>query len=1529
LSHNRIIGLLICLATVPSTAQPPGDVNQANHPTFIENKGQIIDQNNRPNPAVLYLLNTPGMNVQLRRGGFSYDLYRISNIDQRISNDELANNSLQSQQSGTRDPASNIEHPTSNIEYHRIDFDLLGSNPNCEIITTGTSSDYTNYYTSGTSVEGVTNVHFYKTVTYKNIYPGIDLQFISSDEIPFKYNFVVHPGGKTSAIKIKISGPEEIRVIEEGLLFNTSLGMVEEKIPQSFFLVNNTKTEIRSFYRQIKENIYGISINRGVPGDATLTIDPVPARLWGTYYGGTGASPDGNDMTSCCTLDEDGNLVIAGYTSAFNNIATTGSYQSTYNDGDDTYLAKFTPDGVRIWGTYYGGEQMDWTTACVTDNDNNIFITGYTMSETIMASPGAYQPSLNSSGDAFIAKFNSIGFRIWGTYYGGTDTEWGHSIAIDPQGNLYIAGETESATNMASPGAFQTTIGGGQDAYLAKFDSTGQRIWGTYYGGTGTDQGRNCSIDANGHLLLAGYTESSANIATPGAHQTVFNGILPDGDGFLVLFNPAGQRQWGTYYGGTKQDFGKWCYTTNTGKIYLLGHSYSTNNIATPSSYQPVLAGYCNNFIAKFNLEGVREWGTYFGSTGGNFIAGADYDPRGALFLCGHTNSSYNFTSPNAYQTTFLGNWEGYLAKFDTSGFRDWCTYYGGTGWDFTNGVAVDTNDRQYIVGQTSSLTGFATPGAHQFDQGGGTWDGYVAKLTDCKNPSPEPISGPSSVCYNSTGIVYSIPAIPKVTSYVWSVPPGATITGGQNTHSITVDFSTSVSAGEISIYAINHCGIGDTVRLLITPFPPPVPVITGNDNLCLGTSAVYKTQKLMTNYQWSVSSGGTIISGGSPNDSTATISWISTGWQWVQTNFTDAIGCTASDPVQLDVFVFPGTALTNNPLYKSICSGDSTRIILTASQPGATFTWTATGSSINVSGYTGGSGQTINQKLVNTGSNPETVTYSITPYYGGCFGLTVDFIVTVNPILPVSIMVSPSANPVCAGTSVTFTAIPTNGGTTPVYQWKLNGVNTGANSPNFTITPSNGDFVTCTLTSSETCTTGNPATSNQVTMTVDPILPVIVSISASANPFCIGSPVTFTASPTNGGTTPQYQWQVNGGNVGTNNPVYSYIPASLDLVFCILTSSEPCPTGNPDTSNTITMIANLSFPAGVSIVASPNPFCPGSLVMFTATPGNGGPTPSYQWKVNGANAGTNSPIFTYNPANNDSVRCVMTSNLACVSNNPVWSNRIIMVSSPVPVVTFTACFDTITTTNAKPIKLKGGIPLGGSYTGPGVNSMTGVFTPSIAGTGTKAITYTYTNAALCSASKSRNILVVVAPAFTCGNNMVDIRDNKVYPTVLIGGQCWMAANLDFGVQISELTHQRDNCISEKYTSFVPAPSSFYQWDEIMRYDPTPASQGLCPPGWHVPAEAEWGTLFANWTNNAFAASPLKYSGYSGFNALLSGARHENVQWNYQNFAVFFWSSTSHGPFKAWAHGMNDYDPSVSFYPSLRSNAFSVRCIRD
>ncbi len=257
--------------------------------------------------------------------------------------------------------------------------------------------------------------------------------------------------------------------------------------------------------------------------------------------------------------------------------------------------------------------------------------------------------------------------------------------------------------------------------------------------------------------------------------------------------------------------------------------------------------------------------------------------------------------------------------------------------------------------------------------------------------------------------------------------------------------------------------------------------------------------------------------------------------------------------------------------------------------------------------------------------------------------------------------------NPECAGALATFTAVPTNGGSLPVYQWQVNGANVGTNSPTYTTTTlTNGQIVTCIMTSNLAGVLGSPATSNAITMVVNPIVTptVAIALTTGTNPQCAGASVTFTATPTNGGTTPAYQWQVNGVNAGTNAATFTTTTLTTgQIVTCIMTSNAPCATVTTATSNSITMTVNPSVVPSVviAITSGTNPTCTGASVTFTATPTNGG-TPSYQWKVNGVNTGTNSATFTTTTLTNGQiVTCVMTSTAVCAVPATATSNTITM----------------------------------------------------------------------------------------------------------------------------------------------------------------------------------------------------------------------------------------------------------------------------
>ncbi|MCX6249655.1 MAG: SBBP repeat-containing protein [Bacteroidetes bacterium] len=1587
--------------------------------SFIENKGQIIDQDGKPNSGVLFILNTPGMNVQLRRGGFSYDVY---------SPRPCTPPPIGGGDGGKGVTRNASPDSTPLILYHRIDIDLLNASPNPTIIPSDPASDYFNYFTSSAPPEGIKNVRQYAKITYKEVYPGIDLEFITNKEHGYKYNFVIHPGANINDIQLRINGPDHISFTHDTLKFATRFGDIEELIPASYYMVNDSKTSVNARFLKISKGIYGFEVDKTIPQNSEVVIDPTSMRLWGTYYGGTA-----NDEGWCVAMDSLHNVFMSGETMSNNNIATAGAYQTWWIGGItwNGFLVKFDAHGVRQWGTYFCGDTLHAETLynCAVDRSGNVYIAGTTTSDTGISTPGSHQTVYGGGNyDVYLAKFSTYGTRLWATYYGGSGGDemetYNKAIATDRNCNVFIAGQTGSLNNIATPGAYEEVpANGNSGGFLAKFDSSGVLLWGTYYGGTVGATFTALATDSIGNVYAAGITGSSDSIASQGAFQYTYGGGSQDG--FLVAFSPAGQRLWGTYYGGELYDWPFQVTIDHDGFLYLVGYTNSTTGMSSTGSYQETLSGQYDGFIAKFTNLGQRVWGSYYGGLQYDGVYSCSVSGNGDIFFAGSTGSIDKIATPNSFMPAYGGgSGDGFLVKFNANGARQWCTYFGSMGSDAINHCFYVQDDTIYFAGNTSSFDNIATSDGHQTTKGDPyTYesDGFLEKFIECwPIDTAGPISGPTHVCKNSAGINYFIPALPHAVNYIWTFPAGASIVNGSGTNNILVNFGATATSGNIWVKGLNKCGDpGDSASLHITINPDPVPLITGPDNTCAGPGKVYSTDPGKTNYQWSTSTGGFITNGGGISDNSATITWNNVGVQHVYVNYADANGCTAPTPTDFMVTVTasPAVDVTISTPSNTVCEG--TQVIYTATPTN------------------GGTVPSYAWKVNGTTAGIDSPTYSYTPVNGDqifciltsnatCSSNNPDtsntIIMTVNPPSPVSVIIATFDNPVCAGSSATFSVTPTNGGSSPSYLWKVNGGGVYPDSPIMSYIPVNGDIVTCVLTSSNTvCVSNNPATSNAITMVVDPLNPVSVSINTPDNPFCQGSTVNFTATPTNGGTTPFYQWKVNGVGVGSNNPVYSYIPGNGDLVTCVLNSNIACPTGNPATSNTIAMVENTVNPVSitittavttvcsgtsvtftatltnggttpayqwkvngmgvsqyaptmsfvpnngdqvkciltsnancatgnpatsntitmtvnqnmavsVSITASVNPVCSGLPVTYTATPVNGGSSPVYQWKVNGINIGTNNTTYQYIPVNGDLVNCTLTSNLTCTTGNPATSNTITMNVATSPVVTFTRCNDSITTLNAQPFRLKGGIPLGGTYSGPGVTN--GIFYPALAGVGMHQITYSYSNAALCTAFASRSLVISQSSLGVCGNNLTDIRDNKVYPTVQIGTQCWLSANLNYGTMIPGNISQRDNCINEKYclndiTGNCQLGTVYYQWDELMQYDETLSTQGLCPPGWHVPTETDWNTLFAGYINSAFAAWPLLSTGYSGFNATLSGTRHMNQTSDWTGFATFFWSSTSHGAIKAWSHGMNDTDPSVSRYPAFRSNAFSVRCLKD
>jgi large repetitive protein len=276
------------------------------------------------------------------------------------------------------------------------------------------------------------------------------------------------------------------------------------------------------------------------------------------------------------------------------------------------------------------------------------------------------------------------------------------------------------------------------------------------------------------------------------------------------------------------------------------------------------------------------------------------------------------------------------------------------------------------------------------------------------------------------------------------------------------------------------------------------------------------------------------------------------------------------------------------------------------------------------------------------------------------------------DAIMPsVSIAITTGSQTICAGTSVTFTATPSGVGPLVIYEWKKNGRIVVAARASATYTDTNladWDFITCRMTDRSNSFT---TTSRAITMSVNAIVAPTVTIAASpSSTITRGTSVTFTATPTNGGT-PVYQWKKNNTNVGTNSATYTDANlATNDAITCTLTSNADCISTNTATSPAISMVVTITPAVNIAVTTGSQTICAGTSVTFTAMPTNEGLSPVYQWKKNGINVGTNSVTYTdATLANTDVITCVLTSNDPLASPTTATSASIAMIVKALPTI--------------------------------------------------------------------------------------------------------------------------------------------------------------------------------------------------------------------------------------------------------------------
>lgn len=541
------------------------------------------------------------------------------------------------------------------------------------------------------------------------------------------------------------------------------------------------------------------------------------------------------------------------------------------------------------------------------------------------------------------------------------------------------------------------------------------------------------------------------------------------------------------------------------------------------------------------------------------------------------------------------------------------------------------------------------------------------------------------TVCATTTTAALPYTAVngaPTTYSIVWSA---AAITAGfvnvtsaafpaTSPISIAVPGAAAVNSYSGTLTLSNACGtsVGYPFTVTITN---TIPITTqpANTSICSGGNASFTVAGTgATGYQWQVNTGSGftnvtntgVYSGATTSNLSITAAPLTmNGYTYRCVLSSTGCGSVTSASGILTVGLSNSTITITNTSSVS-CTGVSITFNSSVTNAGTApiYQWQVNGLNVGTNSPTYTSTTLVNGDVVRC---------LLTPTGGGCTGSVTSNSITMSliPSVAPTITVSTTNTTVCAGTSVIFVANYTNGGTTPSFQWRKNGVPVGSGTNSYTDNGvTTGTIISCVMTSNAPCAIPTTVTSNNVTMTVNPILIPSVSISTSSTTRCDGQSTVFTATPVNGGTSPMYQWFVNNNPVGTNST--SYTTTTLqngDIVTCNMNSSVACPSSTTVTSNALTMTINPTVIPSISISSDfGTQACVGVPVTFTATTTNGGPAPLFQWRQNSVSVGTNSPTYTTTLTAGSTINCILTSTSTCAIPTTVTSNTLTMTVNPV-----------------------------------------------------------------------------------------------------------------------------------------------------------------------------------------------------------------------------------------------------------------------
>lgn len=770
--------------------------------------------------------------------------------------------------------------------------------------------------------------------------------------------------------------------------------------------------------------------------------------------------------------------------------------------------------------------------------------------------------------------------------------------------------------------------------------------WYKTFGGRNGEYAHSVELTYDGGYITAGYTEGADNGDIMGYHG---NELIQDI--WVVKVNASGEKEWQKCLGGESFETGAYIRQTTDGGYLVAGTTASADcNIKSTRS--------ADFWIIKLNSVGDIQWQKTYGGTKNEYAYGISIGNDGSCFIAGSSESDDGDVGVNK------GDYDFWVIKLDKNGSLEWQKSMGSSGEDMAFAVEATSDGGCITTGYVSSNNGDVT-------NNHGTRDIWVVKLGNTGSINWQK-------CYGGSGMERGWAIKPVAGGYVIA---GETVSNdgdvsGNHTYGSDFWLVKIDIAGNI-LWQKCYGGNKNEIAYALDITPDGGYIVAGSAesddgdlNCNGGITDVWVIKVNSTGIlEWQKNVGGNLY------EEAYAVKTVKAG-EYIIAGITCSKEVTGYHPPQggngscgdflviklVTPAAVPSPVVSINPSSGKVCAGSTATFTATVLYGGTnlSYRWERNGISVggNQSFYTASDWKNNDQLkcYVTSGGSCEINTQQVSNTIS----------IKVNDSgTPQNINIVANNTVVCDCDPIVFKASVTGSSESPQFQWQINGINKDNNSNTFTSASfQNGDEVRCIYTDNSTCIANGAVESNTIKLTIGTASPATVQVTAADTIICNETSVTFSAITQNAGNNPIYDWKLNGISTGTNSSTYTTTALkNNDQVSCTITVDPQftCASSVYAGSNIIKITVNQKLPPSVEISTAKTSVCNGYPVTFAASAQNAGVNPSYQWQVNGVNAGNNNEKFISILNDNDAVTCIVTIDPlnACALSSVATSNTI------------------------------------------------------------------------------------------------------------------------------------------------------------------------------------------------------------------------------------------------------------------------------